>query len=49
MKKGENVDEVTLTKITAEHTKKSAQNRRGEAYEDDEERQQGEGVQCRQQ
>lgn len=50
-KKGaENVDEVTLSKVTTEHKTNGGNGGRGEAYhEDDEEGQGREGVQCRQQ
>jgi len=53
VKKGaENVEEVTLSHVTAEHQAQGqAGGRRGEAYDDDGEEggQRGEGVQCRQQ
>jgi len=52
VKKGENVEDVTLSKVTTEHQQqqRGAHGQRGEAYEEDgEEGQRGEGVQCRQQ
>jgi DnaJ family protein A protein 2 len=52
-KNAENVEEVTLSRVTQEHQQQQQQQngRRGEAYEEDggEEGRGGEGVQCRQQ
>jgi len=48
-KKGaEDVEEVTLSRVSNEH-KANGEHGRGEAYDEDDENQQREGVQCRQQ
>jgi DnaJ family protein A protein 2 len=49
-KGGEGVEEVTLSQVSVDQTKKGRGTSRGEAYEEDEEHgQRAEGVQCRQQ